>query len=214
MNEKRQIIEATQRYLGGGNAPPDIRKKYPYDIVSIYVGMAYGLYINEIYKSDTDPNKVFLDSLTKAYPAVAVSNDTTRGERYSLIPTSKLFPLPNNHSIRHIGPVDDQTTKFIPRANNTSWVFSQLEVNTMLTSVRYYVEDGKIFYSSHIEDIDPIPETLLMKLVVPFTEYASDEEVPLPWGGDIRIFDLVVQLLRQTPPPDEINDANTTQIET
>lgn len=212
--EKRQFIEAAQRYLGGGNSPPDIRKKYPLDIIEKYLGMAFELYVNEIFASDPSPNKSFLDSLVKSYPIVTISTDAARSQKYCVIPTAKLFPLPDNKAIRHISVVTDQDHPFLPRQNNSAWVFSQLEVNTLLTNVRYEVEGSRVYFSSHFTLIDPGPTTLLFKLVVAFDEYATDDEVSIPRGGDIRMFDIVVELLRQIPPPDEIVDANTTQIET
>jgi len=212
---KNQFIDLQMRWLGGGTAPADIRKKYPWNIVKRYTEMGYSAYVNEVYKADRDRNNVYLDSLTKPYSNVAVAEDTTRGEKYSIIPTIKLFQLPDNAAIRQIIPVQNDVAKmnlaFVMRNNNTSWIFSQLEVDTQLDRVRYYVEDGNIFFSTHIDDLDPVPTKVLMKLVVPLSEYSGDEQLTIPIGGDLRIFQLVVESLRQQPPMDEVVDSQAKQ---
>jgi hypothetical protein len=206
--EKRQFIELTSRFLSGNTAPADVRRRYHPQIVEKYIEMAYDELIAGVYAADPDPNKATLDSYLKSYSDVAITEDTTRSEYYSLIPTSKLVQLPDNSAIRLISPMGEQGTPYIYRKNNSKRIFTDLEVNSYLNRTKFYVEGGRVWYNA----IYGTETTVFMKLIVPFSEFDDNEQVPLPLGKDSPIFDKIISRLQELPPNDMTIDSNAKQV--
>lgn len=205
---REQFTSLIIDYLAGGICPADLRGRYHPQIIDKYVEMAYGdiLYgVNANAVNFRDFGQ--LDSYTKAYKNVQVAHDSDRDEFYSILPATTV-ELPKNRGIRLISPMQDQKSKFWYSENNTADVFEELEVGTIVNKTRYYVEGNKVYYRNYDENITD----LLFKLVVPFSEFDDDEEVPIPAQQSTQVFNMIVTLLRQKPPEKQTNDNTSKQI--
>lgn len=205
---KEQYIEFIQRWLGGGDAPADIVAKYDYKLVEKYVESVFEKMIINLYNSDESPSKSSLNSYIKAYPTQAITTDSDTGEKIAAIPASKLLPIPINDAIRHVGPADEPGTKYWYREINSIDVWSELEVTTTNDDVRYYVQGSNIVFDENIGSETEV----LIKLVVPFSEYDDDEVIYMPLGSEVDMLSMIVELIRQKPPKDTKPDGNTEQI--
>ena len=129
---------------------------------------------------------------------------------YSVMP----FPpvkLPEELGIRMICPEDDPTNPFAHVDNNSQAVFAALEVGTIDSVPTYSLEkmDGNEYRVYYPDDITTSEVTML--LVLPFSQYDDYDELPMPAGKDMSVFDGVVQRLREKPQEYTVNDNITTQ---
>lgn len=204
---KEQAVEITIDYLAGGSCPADLRGKYHPEIVSKYWEMVYGEILYQINANAIDYRDFGqLDSYVKAYKNVAVLYDAERDEHYSLLPAS-VVQLPKNRGIRSISPMQDQKVKFWYSDNNTDDVYSELEVGKIINRVRYYVENNKVYYRNYDHNFTG----LLFKLIVPFSEFADEDNIAIPAQQNMQVFNMIVSLLRQAPP--EKQSTNNTSIQ-
>jgi hypothetical protein len=213
---KEQTIELVQTYLGGGYAPSDVKKKYRKGILSEYIGIIFDEMLINVFIADTDPNKSSLNSYVKTYWTNTILTDAASGRFYCLIPyvsSAKLLQIPNNKAIKYVGTDEE---RFIYRELDSEDTWSELEVNTMLTIPRWYLEGERIYLSDHIDENtykegEPLAFVdLVIKAIVPYSEYDNDEDLPAPWGKDSLLFVSVIDLLRRQPPEEEIIDNNVT----
>lgn len=208
---KYQYIELVQRWLAGGDAPADIRKKYSFKLVGKYCEMGYNRLLLNTWKFDDDPNKCSLNNYVKNYVKTITQDATTSG-KYITVEGNKLIGLPYDVAIRYICPHNNGTN--VSDFNNPYWrremgagnVFDQLEVgnSTLYPKIRWYYNDGKVW----LENVSSETHVLLRQ-VVPFDSYSSTEDLPMPSTGDIDILTMVTEVLRQTEPKDVKPDANT-----
>lgn len=204
---KEQFTALAISYLAGGTAPSDIRGHYHPQIIEKYIELAYGEILYGVNANAIDYRDFGqLDSYVKAYKNVAVQYDAERDEHYSLLPAS-VVQLPKNRGIRSISPSQDQRQKFWYSDNNTDDVYSELEVGKIINRVRYYVENNKVYYRNYDHNFTG----LLFKLIVPFSEFADEDNIAIPAQQNMQVFNMIVSLLRQTPP--EKQSTNNTSIQ-
>jgi hypothetical protein len=55
-------------------------------------------------------------------------------------------------------------------------------------------------------------ENVLMKLAIKFEEFEDDDDIDIPDGKDLEIFQTVVQLMNAKRPLDNVNDNNPQQV--
>lgn len=192
---KAEFVELTVKYLGGGDCPADIMGKYHPLTVEKYIEMAYGDILTQLPPSQ-------LDAYVKAYNNVPVLKDTERDEYYSELPSAPIT-LNLGRGIRLISPQQEQKSKFIYTTNNSDSVYDELEVRTVLNRKTFYIENTRVYY----RNIGSI-SSVLMKLVVPFSAFDDDDEIPIPSTKHLQIFAAIVQLLRQQPPTKQSNNNN------
>jgi len=200
-----KFVELIVDYLAGGSCPADLRGKYHPLIVREYASLVYGEILYQINANAIDYRDFGqLDSYVKAYKNVAVQYDAERDEHYSLLPAS-VVQLPKNRGIRSISPSQDQRQKFWYSDNNTDDVYSELEVGKIINRVRYYVENNKVYYRNYDHNFTG----LLFKLIVPFSEFADTENIPIPAQQNSQVFNMIVNLLRQKVSEKNTNDNHT-----
>ena len=206
-------VYLVQNFLGGGSAPSDIRKKYRKGIVSEYVGMSFNEAIVQIYLSTHDLDS--LNSYVKVYATCAIVTDTVWAKKYIAIPTtssSKILQIPDNKAIRSVWLNTTTKTRCMYRKMDADQVYSALEVNTYLAEPRWDLLGEGIYFSSHA-GVSPydVVTTATVKQIVPWSEFASDEDIQMPFESNNALFDSVVNKLRSMSPQDKIIDQNVVQ---
>lgn len=204
--KKIELIDLIIDALAGGDCPQELKGKYHPEIVKHHITLALNYLIQDIvYKEAERKNNFgYLDSYTKAFKNVEVLYDSDRDEKYSILPKT-IVPLPKNRGLRMISAMKEQRYSFLYRDNNTVNIYGDLDVDSICSIPRFYVESDKVFYSEHLsDDIDKV----LMKLVVDFSAYEDEDEVAIPSGYGKLVFDLVFQSMMQKGAEKMSNDNN------
>lgn len=201
-----QLIDLIIDRLAGGDAPQELKGKHHPEIIRKHISLVYDYLINTVVypQAVRNNNLGYLDPYVKTYLGVEIQEDSDRDEKYSDIP-SAYISLPMNRGIRMISPEQGQHKPFLYRDNNSSRLYSNLDVDIVYDEVRFYVEANKVFYSKHIS---PLMNTVLMKLIVPFEEMDDDDEVNIPTGFGKAIVDMVVDSMLGKPLEKYTNDNN------
>lgn len=207
---KIELIELVEDWLAGGDAPTDVRGRYHQKVIEKYVGMAINNILYDTYlaaKKFHDFSQ--LDSMTTAYPNVAVLTDTDRAETYSNLPVS-LIQLPDSSALRLISPMKDQSCGFRYMTNNSQPVWGELEAMKVRDVPCYYIEGTKVFYynTAGYEDVTRV----LMKIIPPFADWDDDKDIPVIAGKEFTIFEMVTKYMVNKPKDDDINDTNEEQV--
>ena len=206
---KKNLIDLIIHKLSGGNTSPDIKSKYHPEIITKYIELAFNSLINTVQNQSIRYKDLGqLDSYVKTYSSVTVSYDDTRKEYYSDLPVN-IIGLYMNRGIRYICPIYDQSYHFIYRKNNSTDIYSELEVSKIDSRPRYYLEGTKVFYDKMTTEI--VDNGVLMKLIVPISVLDEDDEIPIPAGQEQYVIDFIMKYLQQMFPEDVNNDTNSKQ---
>jgi len=203
---KQNLIDLIQHRLSGGDTPQELKGKYHPRIIEKHCELALNYLVNTIAYKEAQRNMDWgvLDAYAKTYTDVEVLTDEIRNEKYSVLP-SKYVALPKNRGIRMVAPIQGQDKPFVYRDNNTKWLYSSLDVNTVSADVRFYVEGEKIFYSEHIPNVIT---AVLIKMIVPFSDLGANDEVVIPQGFGKVVVDLVLQSMMGMPMEKVSNNNN------
>lgn len=209
--KKKEFLEYIQHTLTGGAPVPDNDSRYDLRTIAAWATMA----IESMEASvEANPNKneilTQLNRNLKTFVPVPVLYNTVRDEYYSVLPAS-VINLPRNRGIRMISPTKDQQNRFIYRENNSSSVFDNLEVSTLIKNVRFYVEGNTVFYNKRMTT-DIASAGVLMRLVVPFSELNNSDEINIPTGKAFEVASMVMDKMRNMPPEDQVNNNDSKQV--
>jgi hypothetical protein len=202
---KGQLIELFQISRAGGNMVPDLMGKLHPQVLEKYFELAYNMFCQQYYNElKANRNYSKLNQLTKSY-MVNVNYNTDREKYYSLLPAS-LASIPDKDAIRQVSALVDESYAFTYMEPDAFAAFDGLEV-TKLDIVPSFTREGKeIIYYYHNTSITQV----LMKLVVSFSDFTDDDDIQLPPGKDVFIFDTVMKLMEplMRTPEDVSNDNN------
>lgn len=214
---KSQLIELVRRNLQGGDAPISVRKKYDPRLVMLYVEMAYNDLVSLLYDDGIKKGGDFsaLDNFGKSYKRQLKYNSDR--EEYYLDLDMDIVPLPDNQGIRLVSPWLNQANSYDYRDNNAQGVFSLLLNDTVSTRPWFYTELPYIFLG-HIptpkgSKTEPTDE-LMVKVIPPFNKLDDNDEVFIPGGNNLKLFELVYNVVNQVNknPESEYDNANSKQI--
>ena len=207
--KKYQLIEAVGNRCGGGSYSADVMEKYRPGVIRLVLGNVFDDLITRVYQNSSSPSKSDLDAYSKFYSISALSTADATGQKYFEIPTTtkKLLQLPNNNAIRQIWTVETTPRKCLYRDMGQRNVYLQMEVGTYLTNPRYEVIGKNIYLDSNIGSVT----SLTAYLVVPFSEYQDDEDLPAPLENNETIIQQAYQIMMNMPPEDKITDDNLEQ---
>lgn len=211
MPKKIEILEMILHTLNGGDSMSDQQSRYHPAMVNEVIGEAYrNIIASNITSGGNKPNNFMLDGFTKTYMDVPVSYDSNREEYYAETPVQILI-LPFQKGIRFISPMHDQSYQFVPRSNNASVVYEELEVADCDTYPKYYYEDGKVYFKFYGTKF----EKVLMKLCPSFQDLEDFDDIEMPTivtrNGLLTLHDTVVSRFMAMAPQDLTNNANPVQ---
>ena len=182
--------------VSGGATPADMDSRLHPLIVSelfsmVYSEVIYGIYTNAMTYRDFGQ----LDAYVKTY-TVDVSKDSDRNEFYSVLPAS-ILNLPHDRGIKLISPLKSQKDSFKQITLDSADMWNELEAGVLASFNTFYREGTKIFYGGNYdENITKV----LMKLLVPFSEFDDDEELGIPAQMSAKVFAMVKELLEKRAP--------------
>lgn len=209
--KKIEVIEMVQDFLAGGDAPADVRGKYHPQIISnniatVFKDIVFKTYLDAKNYSDYSP----LDALAKKEKVTVLDANPTAKTGRGLLPYPPM-QLPNNMGIRQVAPTDHPEEAFAYRENNSNFVFSQLEINTVSDRPYFSVEMNTEVSESatHVMKFGNLPdscEEVEVMMIVPFEKIDDYDDVAFPPGGETGVKMGVIELLRAKKNEDEIND--------
>lgn len=171
----------------------------------IYNGMVYQANANAIMYRDWGQ----LDQYCKPYKNVAVSKDEDRNEYYSILP-APIMQLPENRGIRLISPMKDQKNKFLYIDNASGDIWGDADVFQVINEVTFYPENDRVYYGNFAEDYQT--QGVLMKLIVPLSEFGTEDEIGIPAQRSMEIFAMITEMLSKRNPEDQVNDNVSKQV--
>jgi hypothetical protein len=205
--KKNQLIERVLNKLGGGSVTADVLQKYRRGVVRLVVGDVFDDMMVRVFQNSDMPGKSDLDAYTKHYRVQPIQPADVTGKKFIEIPTitKRLLQIPNNKAIRHIWTIEAVPRKCLYRDLGAEAVNSQLEVSSYLTNPRYEVVGGKIYFNSQI-NASPEVAGVDMDIIVPFSEWGDEEDLPAPLENNNTIIEEAFRILSQMPPEDRITD--------
>lgn len=200
-----------QDHLSGGDLVDDLRGRYHPEVISGYIEMAYNDLVWQITEAALNPKKgtvdfSHLDAFTQMYRNITVDDDADRSLKYSVLPFAPV-KLPEGLGIRLIAPEDDPANPFSHVDSNSQAVFGTLEVGSVDTVPTYHIEkvsgnEYRAYYDSNIGSIAEVS----MLLVLPYAQIDDFDQLPMPGGKEMAIFDAVVERMSGKAREDIIND--------
>ena len=209
---KKQLTELIRRNLQSSDAPIAIRRKYDEREVKLYFEMAYNDLLNKLHDEGIKKGNDFsaLDNFGKAYKR-KVKFDPDREEWYFDLEMD-IVPLPDSQGIRLISPFKDQSNSFDYRDNNSQSTFSLLFNDVVSTRPWFYVE-LPLVYLGHIST--PTQQmNLMVKVIPPFNKLQDGDEIFIPGGNNMIMFEMVYNAIAKTNqfPEGQYNNNNSKQI--
>lgn len=162
-----------------------------------------------IEEAESKNNNSLLDLYVKTYMPIDVYFDTDRNESYIFMPV-RLFQFRRFNGIRLICPTKDQSFAFLMRANNSSFVYSNLEVDFVSNRPRYYIESRKVFFSNMDDNITKV----MIKCIPSVDELNDQEDIPMPAGRGLSIITNAINMMLNRPKADQSGDNQSTIIPT
>lgn len=182
----------------------------------IVVEKAITLAFNQGYSNIFDQDPRLLDNYTKTYGAggtpIDITANTNTGIYESTIP-SIYVPFRDKHSgVRHVATVGVTGFKFFPVRKQEFELLPQTLVGELSSGdpIGYYVvRGGTLEYSGVTAAV--ASAGCRMDIVIPFDQYASDDQVLIPFAKDLQLLTVVTQTLKDVPDVDLKDDNADTQ---
>ena len=197
---KDKYIETIRTGIFGGKATSD--RLYQADPRRIELDIT-----NAFNKIFFDAFKKFpsnLDRYAKPYKNVAVQYDSSTSTYYSVLPVPVIqFPTVGD-GIRRISTMRGKDVEFVPIQQKDENLLKGSEWGELSDTAGYYLSGATVYYD---ERFDPIITAVKMDLVIPFTEYAMTDDVPVPAGKDLDVVNIIRQMYGEKPV-DRLNNEN------
>lgn len=203
--KKVELQEMIQDFLTGGDAPSDVKGRYHDEIILKHMENAYGAIVFQTWmEAKNYADYSTLDSWARNYD-VAIAGSI------AILP----FPpmqLPDNRGILQVCPQNDLTNPFIYLETNAQGVYAALEVSTVLLPPSFYLEQNPTSVDNtdtHQLVLANIPDGVTevkIKMIVPLSVIDLYDEIQLPAGKENLMIQSVIELLRNKPLEDTVND--------
>lgn len=210
--KKNQLIELVKRNLTGGDSPSELRGRYHEREIELALQVAFGSLLN---RNATEKKELAdelsqdtwkYDQLTKPY-VLDIQKDATRNRYYSDLPVH-ILSITNNAGIRMITPTQEESTAFLPRKQQDSFLMNGLDVGQLSGLIYFSLEGQRIWYSG---EIDSCWTSVLAKLVLEFSEFDDEDDISIPDGKDYELIQMAVQWMNQKNPMDIVDDSTSMQ---
>ena len=195
----REFIDLTIQRLSGGDFTPDQMAKFHPEVVRRHISSAFNQIIYDVFRKNPDE----LDLYAKRYDDITPTVDAVTSE-YTCDLTKPVIQMPNNLGIRLVTAGDDINDIYYPISSQSAAIFDGLPVNTLDTSITYYLQGEKLFFRN-MEAADAAKKVII-KQVIPFAELADTDFVYIPAGQDEKIMAVILNLFNGLPQEDLIND--------
>lgn len=198
---KINLIEYVQGFFVDTNTDPELSEKFNPDDIAICISRNWSEMVAlKVLIAKANHSWQFLDTYTKTYTNIAMTLDASRRQYYSLLP-AQVMDIPGGEGIRMVCPMiklldkkmrtssQDDTLIYVPayadekypmvyRSGTSKW--GNTDVQQVLTGTRYTPENDRVYFTFNTPENPEICD-VMMKLVVPFSEYDDDDIIPEPF---------------------------------
>lgn len=196
---KNKIIELVRANVFGGSATADRLYLADERRVELDIAAALNTLFFQIFKKE--PSN--LDRYAKTYLNVSVSYEASTQTYYSILP-AKVIQYPTvGDGIWNINTMQGRDVQFAPITTNDSELLYGNEFNELDDVIGYTLSGSRVNYYN----FDPIITQVKMDLVVDFTEWGRNEDVPIPSGQDMEIIN-IIRHMYNLKPIDRLNNQN------
>lgn len=204
---KAEIISFVRNELG----KIDKTNKYHPVVIEKAITIAFNQGYNDVF--DQDPR--VLDNYTVTYGGdgspIAIAADANTGIHESSLPAEYVPFKDKNSGVRNIATVAQSAVKFYPVSKREFEILP----NTLVGELN--ANDERAYYVVRKDTIEyyGVPASVVhigvrMDIVIPFDNYADDDDVLIPFGKDLQLIAAIIEILRSTPKVDLIdNNADT-----
>jgi hypothetical protein len=193
---KKQLIELIRGRIMDGSASIDRLKEAD----PRRIELAIAAVLNTIFYDAFRNHSSNLDTYSKKYKNVAVTLDSTTNIYYSTLPANVVqFPRVSD-GIMHINTMKGVNVTFVPLKDDDTEMMYGIE-SDLIDDVIKYIRKGNIV---EYYNFDLTITAVRMDLVVDFTEWDMDEDIPIPSGQDMNIVNMVTQYLKQDIRPTDL----------
>jgi hypothetical protein len=170
-------------------------------------------------------NKIFFDAFKKSpsnldrysrpYKNISVQYESATDTYYCILPVPVIqFPTVGD-GIRRINTMQGKDVEFVPIQQKESNLLLGSEWGDISDVAGYWLggpvdstdvsqKNGCVYFDDRF---DPIITAVKMDLVIPFTEYAMTDDVPVPVGKDLDVVNIIRQMYGEKPV-DRLNNQN------
>jgi len=200
---KIHLIELVKDFLAGGDAPDDVKGRYHDEIIANLCALAYNKIVFQTWlEAKAHSDYSILDAWAKNH-TLNITSDTVP------LPYPPV-QLPNAMGILQVSAGTDLENVFAYRETNSNAVFAALEVGSISTTPWFYLEvNTGTGINSHTLQLGNVPDgctTVKVKMIVPLDQVDDFTTIVIPAGKEEELIGFVIELLRQKPPEDIIND--------
>ena len=200
---KITLIDLVRDYLSGGDAPDDVQGRYHPEVISNLLALAY----NQVVMATYMEGKQYSDY--SVLDAWALNHTITIVNNAALLPYPPV-QLPNGMGILQVAAGSDLNNTFAYRETNSNSVFNALDVGSVSTKPTFYLEiNTGSEVNSHVLQLALVPDgctSVKVKMIVPLDQVDDYATISIPAGKEGMLMEGVVELLRQKPKEDIVND--------
>jgi hypothetical protein len=196
---KSKFISLIRGNIFGGSATVD--RLYLADERRIELDIAAAL--NTLFYQTFKKDPSNLDRYSKPYLNVPVSYEASTQTYYSILPAKVIqYPICGD-GIWNINTMLGKDLTFAPiQMGDKEFLFDN-EFSSLDDVIGYSLSGSRVDYFN----FDPIITAVKMDLVVDFTEWGMDEDVPIPSGQDMEVVNIIRQMYN-LKPKDTLNNQN------
>ena len=165
--------------------------------------------LNSVYFQVHEQNPRALGQYTKRYATQAISSGGLASRYYHTLSVS-LVPLPDKRGgVRSIVASADTDVYFVPVTDQELMLMDESQADNDLTTsapivVYYVVRPDVIEFKNMTSTI--AAGTLTLDMVVAFTSLLDTDRVPLPYGKNIEIMKMALEMIGVIPPKDLLDN--------
>lgn len=196
---KDKFIELVKTSVFSGTATVDRMDVADPRRIELDITAALNTIFFKIFKKD--PSN--LDRYSKQYLSVPVLYESSTQIYYSILPANVIqFPVVGD-GIWNINTMTGRDVTFNPiEMGNQEFLFDS-EWKEIDDVIGFSLNGNRVDYFN----FDPMITAVKMNLIVAFTEWAIDEDVPIPSGQDLEVLNIVRQMYNMKPV-DKLDNQN------
>jgi hypothetical protein len=196
---KNKYIELVKVNVFGGKATVDRLHVADPRRIELDIAAALNTLFFKTFKKD--PSN--LDRYSKPYLNVAVQYESSTHTYYSILPAKVIqYPVVGD-GIWNINTMLGQDITFVPIQMGFKEFLFESEWKQIDDVIGYSLSGSRVDYFN----FDPMITAVKMDLVVDFTEWGMDEDVPIPSGQDLEVLNIVRQMYGMKPV-DKLDNQN------
>lgn len=182
----------------------DSTSQFHPNLIRLHCDFTWNQILHDAFRKDLS----YLDFYAKEYNSITPTLNSTTNRYEALFP-APIVQLPNrSEGVRNLSTNQGTGLEFVP-ISEQEWRYTDgMEVDTVETTTKtYFVRTDRAIFANNFVAADAAAG-VSMRLVIPFSEFDDDDELPVPSGQGENFINMVLARLRSIPPVDLSNKNN------